>query len=62
MPCEKRDRLNREYLDNVGKVLDSGDRVFDLKTNGWKETTMRTRTACEDSLAALNRHRREHGC
>ena len=61
-PCRKRVRVVARYLAAVTANIAVSATVSDLKSPAWRDATEDTRFACQDALAALNEHRREHGC
>jgi hypothetical protein len=62
LPCEERDRLTRIYLSAVALYDEQAKTVSDLKSEAWRDASKRLREACQDALANLNAHRKEHGC
>ena len=36
--------------------------IVDMKSESWREATQQARKQCEETLADLNAHRKEHGC
>ena len=62
MDCDERQRLTTIYLAAVVKNSMAGRAVADMKSEDWREATEETRKACEEALADLNAHRKEHGC
>jgi len=56
MECAEREVLNRAYLEAVRKVTK-------LESATWTaEQKASVIAAAKEALAALNRHRKEHGC
>ena len=56
MECAEREMLNRAYLEAVRKVAK-------LESATWTaEQKASIISAAKEALAALNRHRKEHGC
>ena len=47
MPCEKRSKLEKIYLDAVLQLSRAGIYIADLKSEAWREATKEAREACE---------------
>ena len=66
VPCEECQRLTNVYLAAVSRNNEAAAVMAALYGDGWQHTwraEMRElREACEKALAALDQHRREHGC
>jgi len=59
-PCAEMERLNRLYLDAVTKVFTAARAA--PTSSEWRAASERARAACMAALAALKRHKKEHGC
>lgn len=62
MECEERKRLEGIYLAAVAANNEAARIVADMRSEAWREATKDTRAACEEALADLSAHRKEHGC
>ena len=66
MHCVERDRLLDIHLAVVAQNTKSAPAIAKLKSEGWSQTwwdaVMEARKRCLETLAALNRHRSQHGC
>jgi hypothetical protein len=62
VPCEERERLTQAYLDATENSRKISDSVEDIHGPEWQQAIKGARQACEDALAALKAHIREHGC
>jgi hypothetical protein len=62
MLCDELEKLKKSYLDAFLANVSAGRQNEEKKIDAVHEATMETRAACEAALAALNRHRNEHGC
>jgi len=59
MLCEERNRLTSVYIAAIAKHSEVASASEDT---GESDVATDTREACHKALAALNAHRREHGC
>ena len=60
--CGERETLVQAYLDATEAHRKAADSVDELHSPEWSKATEETRQACEEALAALKAHIREHGC
>ena len=60
--CEERERLNAVYLSALDKHSQAGRYIADRQSEEWRRATTETRRECYEALAALDAHKKEHGC
>ena len=60
--CDERDRLKSIQLSAVLKHLKVPGEDIAIDSAAWKQATKKTQKECNEALAELNRHKKEHGC